>query len=422
MSASGGSNLFGRIGRKDKKRQLHRENEAAPSVSRRRLSGKETTNGSVVGGGGGGGGGVNLVAEDEFILPNYETVPPPAGEYADVNMREDFGEESSISTTQTAADDTGTAVAVSNTPTTSSTVTSHEAETNIITTSNNTITTSTNTNTNTNTNTTSTNTTTTTTTTKLLPKTHHRTVSSFSFDMRTPSEIYFNNDPMTIRIVPPMLQYIPSSPNNVHYVQKAIDNLKYYLQNIIDYRNVDMMTFFISYDVNQEHKIYFEEIVMNLLAYGANKDNANHIIDLFENYYMGFTNILDVLLNVVVNVNYSTNRPREITYSLINFINACAQHIENKIEQRLVTSNVSKNLSSRILYDEDVTSRVQSIQIQLTGSYNSKLIQLQGKRLYKYTADNADDTFDHPMPAKNFTEQILELEYDVEMVNTDLYV
>ena len=421
MSTSGGSNLFGRIGRKDKKRQLHRENEAAPSVSRRRLSGKET-NGNVVDGGGGG------IVEDEFILPNYETVPPIASEYADVNMREDFGEESSTVAAAAAAASSIAASVVSNTPTTASTVTKHEAMiNNSVTTTTTTTTTTTNTisngistgninsisttiNTNANIN------------TKLLPKTHRRTVSSFSFDTRTPSEIYFNSDPMTIRIVPPMLQYIPSNPNNVHYVQKAIDNLKYYLQNIIDYRNVDMMTFFISYDVDQEHKIYFETIVTNLLAYGANRNNANRIIDLFENYYMGFTNILDVLLNVVVNVNYSTNRPREITYSLINFINACAQHIENKIEQRLVTSNVSKNASSRILFDEDVMSRVHSIQIQLTGSYNSKLIQLQGKRLYKYTADNADDTFDHPMPAKNFTEQILELEYNVEMINTDLYV
>lgn len=256
---------------------------------------------------------------------------------------------------------------------------------------------------------------------KLLPKYSGKPSAGFSFDIHTPSEIYFNSDPMTIRVVPPILQYIPNRPNNVYYVQKAIDNLKYYLQNIIDFENMNMMTFFISYDENQKHKIYFEEIVLNLMKYNPNRANVESIIDLFENYYTSFTNIFDILLYVIVNINYSKSRPRAITHSLLNFINACAQYIENKMVNRLAFYKISKNTNPALMRDANLVNRVHDIQLQLTAIYNANLLGLTNKLFYKYTSDNADDTFEQPALPENPNEQISEMEFRVEFVNTDLY-
>jgi hypothetical protein len=247
-----------------------------------------------------------------------------------------------------------------------------------------------------------------------------KTSNGFNFDTKTPSEIYFNNDPLTVRVVPPILQYIPNLPNNVFYVQKAIDNLKYYLQNIIDYNEMNLLTFFISYDADQEHKIYFESIVTKIIGFGPNADNRNRVIDLFEYYYYSFINIFDVLLHVVVNINYSTDEPRTITYSLMNFINGCAQFIEDKMIKRLESYGTTRSSINPI--DNDTVYRIKDIQSDLTNLYNSKLTSLKYRRFYKYTSNNLDTTFELPRQPKDFSLQIHEIQYNVDMVNTDLYI
>ncbi|AAR28825.1 ORF61 [Leucania separata nucleopolyhedrovirus] len=251
-------------------------------------------------------------------------------------------------------------------------------------------------------------------------KANVKATNGFEFDTKTPSEIYFNNDPMTIRVVPPLLQYIPNRPNNVFYVQKAIDNLKYYLQNIIDYNEMNLLTFFISYDVGQEHKVYFETIINNILEFNPNRDNLDRAINLFEYYYNSFINVFDILLYVVVNVNYSTDEPNAITYSLMNFINGCAQFIENKIVKRLELHKVTRSRTNPI--DEATKYRIKDIQSDLTNLYNAKLIALMQNRFYKYTGNNLDVTFELPRQPKDPSQQILELRYQVEVINTDLYI
>lgn len=199
-----------------------------------------------------------------------------------------------------------------------------------------------------------------------------------------------------IYILPPSLNQIHSTCDNIRQIQQTIDKLKSYLnrlQSNVDQNLSFSLKNYMMFEEPQENRIDYQEIMLALLREkDVNSKNFYKFSKLLHSYYIQCFDSIVPIAHVIVNVNYTRNKTK-ITHSITHFINLCVNYVVSSVRVLLSSSGTALSPVSQSIRAEYL-EHIQETQKYITNYYTYKLVELTNTVFYKHTPDNDDNRFE----------------------------
>nr|QYF10551.1 hypothetical protein [Buzura suppressaria nucleopolyhedrovirus] len=184
-------------------------------------------------------------------------------------------------------------------------------------------------------------------------------------------------------------------------LQNNIDSLAQWVSHSIRINSIKECFVFTNNHVDSR-KLNLKLIIEDMLLYKINKIHLLQFINMTYTFYTKLIDNLYPIATVAINVNYTIN-VSDLAQLCTYFINLCVFEFFKPFFQsiNLVAGENLLNDTDRQYFESFINEK----QTNLTVYYNSKLVNLQAHKYYKYTLNNDANTdrvyFDRPVVQKN---------------------